>query len=173
MCSILDPTLTPLIISIASLVIALMSLGFAVHSWRQTNRPLLTARITTHDGGNCGISLNLLVENTGNRPARDVQLIALKSHVQAASIQSCIPKDAHRCFFSHITIPVLANGRSASNAFWHLGREDSWRAGAEIPVTIKYADLSGRHFSSKVRLFLADDAGFAQSFWESSSGAKG
>ena len=142
-------------------------MGFAIYSWRQANRPLVTARITAAGGGESGIILNLLVENTGNRPACDIRLSAKESDVQAASIQSVVPKDAQRCFFSDIFIPVLANGRSTSNGFWHLGQPDSWRAGAEIPIKVNYRDLSGRRFSSKVRLLLADDAGFAQTFWGS------
>lgn len=122
-------------------------------------------RVTTEAGGNAGIALNLLIENTGTRPARDIQIIAREADVQAASSQSSIPKDAQRCFFSGIRIPVLVNGRSTSNAFWHLGQPDSWRAGAEIPVTLRYRDFSGHRFSNKVRLLLADDAGFAQTFW--------
>tara|TARA_R100000322_G_scaffold169982_1_gene143716 strand:- start:1387 stop:1884 length:498 start_codon:yes stop_codon:yes gene_type:complete len=160
-------------ISIFSSVIAIGSLFFAVYSWRQANRPLVTARVTTESGGEGGIALNLLVENTGNRPARDIRLIAEESDVQAAASQKSIPKDAQRCFFSNIYIPVLANGRSASNGFWHLGQSDSWRAGAEIPITIKYHDLSGRPFSSKLRLLLSDDAGFAQSFWGKGHASKG
>lgn len=153
------------LLGIASAAIALVSLFFAVYSWRQANRPLVSARVTSQDGGNAGIALNLLVENTGNRPARDVRLMAKESDVLAALQQAAIPKDAQRCFFSGIEIPVLANGRSTSNGFWHLGQPGSWRAGAKIPVKIKYRDLSGRRFSSKVQLFLADDAGFAQTFW--------
>ena len=142
-----------------------MSLFFAVYSWRQANRPLVSARVTSQDGGNVGIALNLIVENTGNRPACGIRLLAKESDVLAALQQTAIPEDAQRCFFSGIDIPVLANGRSTSNGFWHLGQPDSWRAGVKIPIKIKYKDLSGRRFSNKVHLFLADDAGFAQTFW--------
>nr|MBL8457545.1 hypothetical protein [Zoogloeaceae bacterium] len=166
-----------MLLSVASSAISILSLTFAVYAWRQANRPLVTARITTAAGGNQGTALNILVENTGNRPARDIRLIASRANVQAAlaaaTQPSEIPKDAHRCFFAGISIPVLANGRFISNSFWHLGHPDSWRAGAEIPIKIAYRDLSGRRFTSRLRLFLADDAGFAQTFWESGSNAKG
>lgn len=155
------------ILGIAATVIALVSLCFAIYSWRQANRPLVSARLTTHSGGNVGIALNLLVENTGNRPAKDICFVVKEADVRAAHTRSSIPKEAERCFFSGVVIPVLANGRSASNAFGYLGQEqtDSWRAGSEIPITLKYKDLSGRTFSSRFRLILADDAGFAQTFW--------
>lgn len=153
------------ILSVVAIAISLLSFGFAVYSWRQANRPMVVARVTTESGGNTGISLNLLVENTGNRPARDIELIAKKGDVLSASLQAVIPKDAERCFFSGIRIPVLANGHCSTNAFWHLGQVDSWRAGAEIRITLRYRDLDGRRFSNKNLLVLADDAGFAQTFW--------
>ena len=153
------------LLGIASVAIAFVSLFFAVYSWRQANRPIVLARVTSQSGGNMGIALNLLIENTGNRPACDIRLIAKESDIRAASQQAAIPKDAQRCFFSNTDIPILANGRSTSNAFWHLGQPDSWRSGAKISIKIKYRDIAGRRFSSKVRLFLVDDAGFAQTFW--------
>ena len=153
------------LLGLVSAVIALISLAFAIYSWRQANRPLVSARVTSHKGGNLGVSLNLLIENTGNRPALNVRLIAKEADVRAAHSQSVIPIDAERCFFSDIKIPVLANGRSTSNAFESIGHSDSWRAGSEIPIKIKYRDLSGRRYTSKVTLWLADDAGFAQTFW--------
>jgi hypothetical protein len=155
----------PMAISIVALAISLLSYGFAVYSWREANRPMVVARVTTESGGNMGISLNLLVENTGNRPAQDVELVTTEADVRSASSEATVPRDAERCFFSGIRIPVLANGRRSTNAFWHLGQADSWRAGAEIPVTVRYRDLNGRRFSNKQRLVLADDAGFAQTFW--------
>lgn len=155
-----------MIISASALAISLMSFSFAVYSWREAHRPIIIARITTVSGGASGIVLNLLIENTGNRPAQDVELIATEADVRGASIQSDLPVDAERCLFSNIRIPVIANGRRCTNAFWHLGQDDSWRAGAEIPVTIRYRDLHGRRFSNKYRLVLADDAGFAQTFWD-------
>ena len=63
------------IISILALVISIISTGFAVLSWRQSNRPLITARISVA-GGNVAAALSIIVENTGNRPARDIRLSA-------------------------------------------------------------------------------------------------
>lgn len=115
-----------------------------------------------------GIMLNIIVENSGTRPAKNIRLIANKADVLAAlTTPAEIPMEAMRCFFSGISIPLLIHGRSTSNAFGHLGyNPDSWRAGAEIPIKIMYEDLNGRRFKSKLRLLLADDAGFAQMFWE-------
>ena len=162
-------------ISSASAVIAILALAFAIYSWQQANRPLVSAHITAFDGGNNGIALNIVVENTGTRPAKNIRLIAKESDVLAAlTTQSEVPKDARRCFFSKVSIPLLIHGRSTSNAFGHLGQpSDSWRSGAEIPIEVVYNDLGRRRFSSKLRLLLADDAGFAQTFWGSKTRAEG
>lgn len=155
------------LLGIFSAAIAILSLFFAIYSWRQANRPLVSARVTSHKGGNIATTLSLLIENTGNRPALNVRLIAKETEVRAAHFRAEIPTDAKRCFFSGVIIPVLANGRSASNAFEHLGDPECWRPGSKIPIKIKYQDLSGRRYTSKIDLLLADDSGFAQTFWGS------
>jgi hypothetical protein len=158
-----------IVISLIAAAVSVMSLAFAMYSWRQANRPLVSARISTASGGSDAIALNIIVENTGNRPARDVQLIASPKDVSAALApewKNGIPPDAQRCLLEDLSIPVLANGRSTSNAFGYLaGTKGPWRSGAEIPIRIKYRDLGLRRFRSKLRLLLADDAGFSQSFW--------
>ncbi|MGO2392654.1 MAG: hypothetical protein ACTH69_11255 [Halomonas sp.] len=169
----MNPTYVPIIISLVSIVVAIVSLLFAMYSWRQTHRPLVSARITAVGGGKNAIPLSIVLENTGSRPAREIELIVKREDVLSVlSLPSGseLPKDATRCFFSGIRIPVLANGRSISNAFGHLVQSDgSWRSGSSIPLMIRYSDLAGRRFTSKLRLLLADDAGFAQTFWSSAS----
>lgn len=161
--------MAPILISIFSLLISVVGLGFAIFSWRETNRPVLVARVATVRGDNENIFLNLVVENTGNRPAKNIQLIACLNDVKAIiDQQGDIHTDANRCFFSNVSIPVLANGKAVSNAFGHLGRAvGAWTAGSTLPLKIKYSDLKDRKFSEKIELLLADDAGFAQTFWES------
>lgn len=161
-------------ISTTSMLVAILSLVSTIRAWRQSNRPLLTVRISTHDGGNAGIALNLLIENTGTRPALDVSLHADEADIRAAMTHPDsahpIPNDAARVFFSDIVIPVLANGKGASNAFGSLGAAGDWRSGATIPVSLSYRGMSGPHFKEHLWLLLADDAGFAQTFWANSGG---
>ena len=77
-----------------------------------------------------------------------------------------MPRDANRVFFSGVSIPLLIHGRGVSNAFGHLGNAaGAWKAGAVIPVKLVYGGLGWRRYSSKLRLLLSDDAGFAQTFW--------
>lgn len=168
----MELTYLPIVTSICSLLISLAATVFAVKSWHRTNRPVISARITTAQGGNDGIALNIVVENTGNRPAKAIKLIAEKTAVlqamQEPSSQE-IPLDAQHCFFNNKVIPVLANGKAASNAFGAIGNSGDWEAGAKIPLRIEYLSFEDKRYSEKMDLWLVDDAGFAQTFWDVSS----
>lgn len=153
-------------ISFASFIISSFSLIFAIYAWKHANRPLVTARVTTVSGGNMGVAINLLLENTGNRPAKNIYFKVKEEDVRNASLKQNIPEDALQCFYSNISIPVLANNRSTSNAFWHFGQEDSWRANSILPITLCYQDIDGRKYQETMNLYLADDSGFAQTFWQ-------
>lgn len=156
-----------LAISIASASMAIVSLAFAVYSWRQANRPLVSVRISTFSYGGTSTTLNIIVENSGNRPAKNIVLSAKRSDVIAAVQGGAeVPHAANRCFYSDVFIPVLLNGASTSNGFGKLGGSPGdWRAGAIVPVRVTYGDLGRRRFSTKLKLLLASDTGFAQSFW--------
>lgn len=155
-----------ILISLLSIILSLCSLSFALYSLRHVNRPIVIVRVTTHSAGNCGTSLDLIVENTGNRPAVDIVFNVNESDVRKVSVDSSIPKDAIRCFYSNVCIPVLGNGKSVKNAFWHLGKADSWKVCEILPIEVVYRDLDNRKYKSNLKLYLADDGGFAQSMWE-------
>ncbi|RML92463.1 hypothetical protein [Pseudomonas savastanoi] len=159
----------------ASLIVAIGSLSLTWHLWRKTNLPILTAWIASVAGGDDGIALNIVVENSGNRPAKDIRLVAKKQHVLAAlghPPDGAIPRDAVLCFFSNKQISVLANGKRVTNAFGYLGsRSGTWKAGAVIPLIIYYQGLEGQSHSAKLNLILNDDNGFAQSSWNTSNSA--
>jgi len=162
----------PIVISTCSVLISLAATVFAVKSWHRTNRPVISARITTAQGGSNGTALNIVVENTGNRPAKAIKLIAERTTVLQAMKETSnqkVPLDAERCFFEHKIIPVLANGKAASNAFGAIGNGGDWEEGAKIPLHIEYLSFEGKRYSEKMDLLLVDDAGFAQTFWDESS----
>ncbi|MDH1869224.1 MULTISPECIES: hypothetical protein [Pseudomonadaceae] len=154
-------------ISITSVLISLASVTFAMNSWHRTNRPIISARITTAVGGEVNTALNIVVENTGNRPAKSIKLIAKRSDVLGAMREKSqiVPIDAEHCFFEHKIIPVLANGKAASNAFGSIGEDGEWEAGAKIPLEIEYFSFEGKRYTEEMALLLVDDAGFAQTFW--------
>src|SRR4051812_28354436 len=94
-------SISSLTFSTAALVVSLISFYFARKSWRESNRPLVVARIVTHSGGNVGTTLDLLVENTGNRPAKNIRLTvdpeALKTAL-APNASDSHKKQVDNCF---------------------------------------------------------------------------
>jgi hypothetical protein len=163
-----------IIVAAASLVVAFSSMTLTWLLWRKTNRPILTAWIVSAAGGDEGIALNIVVENSGNRPAKDVRLVAKEKQVLAAldnPLDESLPRDALHCFFSGKQISVLANGKLVTNAFGHLGSQaGAWKGGAAIALLIKYRGLGNERYGAKMNLILVDDNGFAQSSWDTSNG---
>lgn len=162
--------LTAILISMSSIIVSITSLLVSVVLWRHTNRPIVIARVSSTDKVDIHPSLNILLENTGNRPAKNIKLIALEKDLQRAAFQeegnTQMPQDAKRCFFSKVVIPVLANNKKISSGFGYLGRgKGAWIDGSKIPITIEYYDLNNRKFIDRMDILLVDDKGFAQSFW--------
>jgi hypothetical protein len=152
-------------ISCLALTVSVISLIVGRRSWLETYRPIITARVSTKSGGNVAILYNLIIENTGNRPATDIRLNVDQKVLHAALKPLCsVPTTQIRnCFDPHYTIPILANDRSTSTAFGKTSNDSEcmWIADSHLPVTITYSDLEGRKYCSKVTLCVRDDGGFA------------
>ena len=159
-----------IIVAAISLLVAISSLTLTWRLWRKTNRPILTAWIASAAGGDEGVALNVVVENSGNRPAKDIRLVATEKRVLAAldrPDETTMPGDARRCFFASKQISVLANGKRLTNAFGYLAdRAGAWRNGAVIPLTLVYKGLENERYRAEMNLILVDDGGFAQSSWD-------
>lgn len=67
-------------VAAASLLVAISSLTLTWRLWRKTNRPILTAWIASAAAGDDGIALKIVLENSGNRPAKDIRLVATEKH---------------------------------------------------------------------------------------------
>jgi hypothetical protein len=119
-------------VSLAALAVSALSYYFAIRSWRESNRPIVTARVATHSDGNRGAALNLIVENTGTRPARNVCLVVEEAKL-AEAFDPALDDDSRAairaCFALKFAIPVLANQASVSNAFGFLSHteQNEWK----------------------------------------------
>ena len=165
-------TVTTLFVPVAALLVSVLSFYFAIKAWRETNRPLITARVSSLGmGGNVGVPLSIVVENTGNRPAKNIRLRVdqkeLDSFLTSTGGDS-LRRQIHACFSDDGVIPVLANGKSVSNSFGFLADDDnvSWKGDPHFDVEISYQDLNGRGFRHRLPLFVKEDAGFAGGFWK-------
>lgn len=167
------------IVSAFALVVSLISFWFSRRSWLQSNRPIVSAAVETHAGGNESIVYNLAVSNTGNRPATNVRIRAAKS-----SVEACVSKWVNnfkgpsttfsgvmRCFSEDGEIPLLLNGKTMINSFGYTRGDEQtfWRYGSVLPIEIEYNDLEGRRYCSAQKLRIKDSAGFAGGIWESAN----
>ena len=164
-----------LLFSVAALAVSVLSFYFSIKSWRESNRPIVTARIKTKSGGNVAAALQLVVRNTGNRPAKNIALSIDAKALEEAMIPTINPmvkKYIEQVFTDRGVIPILENGESASNGFGFLRKGDDqldWKRLSRLEVIISYQDLDGRRYKHTNPLLIADDRGFAGSWSESSS----
>jgi hypothetical protein len=161
-----------LLVATAALIVSILSFYFSIKSWRETNRPLITVRTTSFgSGGNVSIPLSLLVENTGNRPAKNVRLTVDAADLDAALVAppgDVLRKHVESCFSDRGIIPVLANGRNVSNGFGFLSADKpTWKIHSRFEVDVTYQGADDTQYKHKIPLLIADDAGFAGGHWSS------
>lgn len=159
-----------LTISGIALLVSILSICFAVFAWREAHRPIIIARVTTAESGNVATALQLIVENTGNRPARDITLTCDKSTLDKVldpKVGAKPPNDVERVFASDTVIPVLEHGRAVTCAFGLFSAEDqsTWMPNSRLPVSISYTSLGRRRFKDTMDLLLSDDHSFTGLQW--------
>jgi hypothetical protein len=179
--------ITPsLCVSIVSVVISGFSFYFSRKFWFEANRPIVTVRVSTHISENVATTLSLVVENTGNRPAKNIKLSVDPQKLASALKKNLADKDRQAielCFHRDTVIPILANGKFITNSFGKLvhpfdtstyaakfqtnSSESDWEEKARFDVFIQYESLDGRNFKDCIPLLIASDEGFAGSAWAS------
>jgi hypothetical protein len=70
------------IVSITSPIISILSLYFTSRFWFATNRPIVCAKIATYSSGDLMEHYNLIIHNSGNRPATNIRLYADKNDIE-------------------------------------------------------------------------------------------
>jgi len=159
------------VFSAVALVLAIVSFLVSMRNWRQSNRPVVVAFVKTHKGGNKGIAYDLVVANTGTRPATRIRLSCDPSKLRSAfkhPDQVPFQDDIERCFHPDRAIPLVVHGESVSNSFGMTSDDPkyaTWIFESSFPVTIKYSDLSGKQFKSQLELTIRDSDSFAGGNW--------
>lgn len=158
-----------------SLVAIAMSVGSLVFSWRtwiQTNRPIVTAFVTECGTGSAAHTFDLVLANTGNRPAVSIRLHALKrdlEHLLDAGAPESRREWMMLIFSEESIVPLLRNGeelRTSFGAYIPTDPEAKWlNYGAQIRIRVEYEDLAGRKFTSKLPLRIYARHGFGGGSW--------
>ncbi|WP_206534494.1 hypothetical protein [Mesorhizobium sp. M7D.F.Ca.US.004.03.1.1] len=158
--------------NIAALAVALIALAMSAHFWRRQFRPIVTAMVKTHSGGNTGIAYNLVVLNSGSIPARDVWFEVADAKALAAALgRGANNKDKKAwlsCFDRRDMIPVLHNGAQVSCSFGVTEGEEKgfWRNAAEFPIRIHYKGWFGKNYFETMTLRMVDTDTFTGFMWE-------
>lgn len=158
--------------AVAALLISFISLYFTKTNWIQSNRPIVTAFVTEHSSGNMAATFNLVIANTGNRPAVRVQMHATPEKIKRL-LESNAPRNHIRMiesnFLKSSEIPLLRNGEELTTSFGAFTKnpnEDPWlKYGSETEIIIKYQDLHGRKFESIQPLKIYAREGFGGGVW--------
>lgn len=164
---------TGTVLSVAAVLVSAVSAYLAGLAYRQANRPVVTAIVAEHAAGTDATAFDLIVSNTGNRPATHVRL-----HASRADLLTLLDGEAsakrveiiERNFLADSLIPVLRNGEHLTTSFGAFTsvRSDTkrWlRYGAQIEVSISYRDLEGRRFESRQPLKIYARDGFGGGIW--------
>lgn len=158
-------------ISAGAFLVSLSAFIFTRRAWLETNRPIITAEIATHNGGSEAIAFNLVVHNVGNRPATDIRLKATAEAIKKlldANAHDCFKQEVERCFTDEGRIAVLHPGKSVKNGFGLTStskEKNVLNYGASAEIEINYKDLNSRCYTSKLNLVVRDSAYFAGSGW--------
>jgi hypothetical protein len=159
----------------AAILLSIASLAIAIRNWRQSNRPIVAAFVRTCAGGNVGMNFELVVLNAGSRPAAEVSLSCLPKELEACLItpdakvkEEVLWRNAVACFAEEGLIPLLLPGAEAVSSFGRTGEGGLWKYRSYLPAIIKYRDLEGRKYSSKIRLIIKDSSTFSGGKWSQS-----
>lgn len=161
----------PVVVSMGALFVSLVSLYFTRRFWLQSNRPIVTAFVEEHTSGNMASTFNLIISNTGSRPAIDIRLHAdpdKVSMLHGEGATETMTEEVRRCFTEDSTVVLLRNGEDLSTAFGSFGVEQSSRQlnyGVQIPIVVTYKDLEGRKYKSRMFLKVFVRNGFGGSVW--------
>lgn len=160
-----------LVVAGAAFLVSVMSFYFSIKSWQETNRPIVTVRVTTNSSGENITFLDLLVENTGSRPAKNIKLSVDRSKLESALLKGPDQPTRQRiekCFSNQTSIPMLANGKAITNSFGILSHDDrsDWNRYDTFDVQVHYQDLDGRGYKHTIPLLIINDEGFAGGVWK-------
>jgi len=166
----MDETLRTVFIGIST-VVTVCTFFTTIQLWKKGNRPIVSAFVETESSGNVAIMYNLVVINSGNRPALNVYL-----HLKLEDFKRCITQELDnsgveailRCFSIEEPIPLIINGEKKYNYFGltsDKSEQSIWVYGSSLPIEISYQDLEGNKYICRLTLVIKDSKTFAGTEW--------
>jgi len=162
------------IITVIATLISFWSVYTARRLWYQSNRPLLSALLKEHSAGIDTALFDLIIVNSGNRPATDIYIKAKKVDIDSVFKENAkegSKKYLYQIFSGKSKIQVLLNGKEVKTAFSGCSTNIENSAcileyESELPIIIHYKDIDGNKYYSKLSLYIRDSDGFGGSVWK-------
>jgi hypothetical protein len=153
--------LTPVLVASFSLIVSALAFLFSRRSWRETYRPIVTARIVgDKDHGAGPVPVAIKLENVGNRPAVNVRIQLDRKDLAISLMPNLVAENqaiVDRLLEERV-IGVIPNGKSRSGYIGKLAI--IWKAETSLKVTVFYSGLDGRKFRETMPLILSNDVSF-------------
>lgn len=158
------------LVAYIALVVSFMSLLLSVHFWRKSFRPIVTAMVKTHAGGDEAILYNLVLLNSGTIPAKRIRITADPTSLAMALGSDATLENRNRwlgCFEQEVSVPVLHNGDKISCSFGTTKGIDAgfWKYKSTVKVNIIYQGWFGSEYEEQQELQILDSKSFTGYSW--------
>ena len=162
------------LIALVALIVSFVTLGTSIWFWRRSFRPIVTAAVRTHGGGNEAICYDLVLLNSGTVPANCIALTADEAYLEAAFGSDATAENRRRwlaCFAARRPIPVLHNGDRVSCSFGTTRNNDAgfWKYNSPIRIVITYRGWFGTGYTQEQEIQVIDSDSFTGFMWGTSS----
>lgn len=167
------------VIAAVSAGIALLSVFMTRKNWSDSNRPVVSIYVDEKSSGPGITVFELLVTNTGARPALSVQLTAKPSDVDrliADGADEKRRKQTREVFGAESRLTVLKPSETLMTSFGLATQNpgQQWlNYGIEIPVIVRYSDTEGKRWRTKTSLRTRPRQGFGGGVWRDPKDAGG
>jgi hypothetical protein len=158
-------------IALIALIVSVIALGLSIYFWRRQFRPIVTAAVKTHFGGEASIAYDLALLNCGTIPAKNIRITA-----NEASLAQAFGKDATldnktrwlACFDPATAIAILHNNDRVSCSLGTTSARDTgfWKYGSKIAVEIRYEGWFGKKYHQSQLIEIIDSDSFTGFMWD-------
>jgi len=170
-----DIKVIAIFISSIAMCISILSFCYTRKHWLSTYRPIITAEIKIFNNSVGAAKFNLVIYNSGNRPAINISLKVEKEDLKkilSKNVSAEHEKELFDIFSPSNTISLIVNDKTATTAFFsfsdHQKNIDILKYHAKLPICIEYEDISQRKYKQKIELYIRDSEGFGGSIWKKS-----
>jgi hypothetical protein len=159
---------------VVAIAVAAVATGLSVHFFRRSFRPIVTAAVKTHASGNTSIAYNLVIQNSGTIPAKNIRIEPDPSSLAAALGSHATDDDKNRwlaCFEADTAVAILQNGDRTLCSFGMTMADNKgfWKYGSTIFIVVRYEGWFGGRYDEWQTIRIVDSDSFTGRRWASRS----